>query len=156
MSNWIAVTLAAVWMSSTGAGIAKAGVILFDGTFNNADWTVAQSNDLVSAAQVASGGNPGSYRQTRISFNEQFDYAASVNSNFIYTPATQGMITCLLFEEDLITTNAFGGTYYAFIQQGGVSYYDFPAQELATGGSWLHASRTLNLGDFTRFDGAPG
>jgi hypothetical protein len=139
-----------------GAAPAQADVIFSDGTFNDSDWTLAQSHDLLAAGQVGSGGNPGSYRQIRISFNEQVDFAANLNSHFVYNPSTQGAVTGLTFADDLITTNALGGSYYPLIQQGGILYYDFSAQENATSNVWLHHSRNLSLGDFTRLDGGVG
>lgn len=139
-----------------GAERAKAGLVFFDGTFNDADWTVPVSHDFVGAGQVASGGNPGSYRLTRISFNEQFDFAANLNGNFLYAPSAQGAITGLTFASDLMTPNLFGGSYFALARQAGVFYYDPSEPENASGNLWLHNSRTLGLGDFTRLDGAPG
>lgn len=112
-----------------GMGAAQADVVFFDGTFDDANWTVTQSHDLISAHQIGSGGNPGSFRQTQISSAEQFDYAVSVNNAFLYNPSTQGAITAFTFENDLIRiTRNFGSDYYLLIQQAGVSYYDLRHQ----------------------------
>jgi hypothetical protein len=142
--------LAAVALLLGGAERVQADITFFDGTFNNADWTVPQSHDLLGAGQVAIGGNPNSYRQTRISFNEDIDYAAQVNTTFLYNPSIQGAITGLTWESDSITTNAFGGTEYLLIQQAGVLYFTPTVTEGSTSNVWLHFSRTVNPGDFTR------
>ncbi|MFI5459094.1 MAG: protein kinase [Isosphaerales bacterium] len=133
-----------------------AGLTFSDGTFNDSDWTIPRSNGLLGAGQVGSGGNPGSYRQTRIFFNEDNDFSSNLSTNFVCHPSTQGAVTGLTFADNLITTNAFGGSYYPLIQQAGVLYHDFSAQENATSNVWLRSSRTLNLGDFTRLDGGAG
>jgi hypothetical protein len=151
------VALAILAMLYNGERAAKAQVVFFDGTFNDTNWTVAQSQgDLISAGQVASGGNPGSYRKTQLFVGEVVTNAASVNSTFLYNPATQGAITGLAFSADLITTNAEGGLYDPFIQQAGVSYFDPHFPGIATSNVWLNRAQILNLGDFIRFDGAPG
>jgi hypothetical protein len=128
---------------------APADVIFFDGTFNNADWTVPQSHGLLAAGQVAIGGNPGSYRQTVVRFGQDIDYAAELNTTFLYNPSTQGAITGLTWESDSLTTNAFGGTEYLLIQQAGVLYFTPAVTEGSTSNAWLHFSRTVNPGDFT-------
>jgi hypothetical protein len=139
-----------------GAEPAQADVSFSDGTFSDSDWTVPQSHDLLAVGQVGSGGNPGSYRQTRISFNEQFDFAANLNLHFVYNPSTQGAVTGLTLADDLITTNAMGGSYYPLIRQAGILYDDLSGQANATSNVWLSHSRTLSLGDFTRLDGGAG
>lgn len=55
---------------------ALATVSFIDGTFNDADWTAAKFIDTTagasatfSAGQVATGGNPGSYRNTDMHLN---------------------------------------------------------------------------------------
>jgi hypothetical protein len=131
-------------------GRAQASFIFSDGTFNDADWTVPQAHGLLAAGQVASGGNPGSYRQTVIQFGEDIDYAAALNKNFVYNPSTQGAITGLIWESDSITTNARGGTEYLLIQQAGILYFTPAVTEGGSSNVWLDFSRTVNPGDFTR------
>lgn len=151
-----AMAIASLAIVSCATVAAKADVVFADGAFNNSDWTVTQSNDLVSASQISVGGNPGSYRQIRISFNEQHDFALNVNKNFLYHPSTQGAITGLTFAEDTGAGNGFGGGYSPMFQQAGVAYFDPLSLENGGGSSWLHTSQNLNLSDFTKFDGSVG
>ena len=54
---------------------AAADVTYFDGTFNNSDWQVpimyqGYNGGTLNAYQVASGGNPGSYREVDTTLND--------------------------------------------------------------------------------------
>lgn len=151
-----AIVIASLAVVYCGATAANADVVFADGAFNNSDWTVTQSNGLIDAKQMNSGGNPGTYRQTRILFGEEHDYALNVNQNFIYHPSTQGAITGLNFAEDTGAGNGLGGDYSPIFQQAGIAYFDPSSLETGSGSSWLHSSHTLKLSDFTRFDGSVG
>jgi hypothetical protein len=84
-----------------------AGVVLSDSTFNDANWTALMIEDQTpgltgsfSGGQVASGGNPGSYRAVSNSGSNGHVFVAHL-FNTLYNPATQGAITSLNFSFDV-------------------------------------------------------
>lgn len=103
--------------SSSGGKLDR---VLFDGTFNDADWEQfiftfdANPNDPIppdgiQVKQEASGGNPGSYRSNRHAWSSgQPTIDISINKNYTYTPATDGPIFSIDFSQDLINNPFFG------------------------------------------------
>lgn len=103
--------------SSSGG---KFDQLLFDGTFNDADWVQSiftfdpNPNDPIppdgiQVKQETSGGNPGSYRSNRHAWSSgQPTIDISINKNYTYTPASDGPIFSIDFSQDLIN-NPFSG-----------------------------------------------
>jgi PEP-CTERM motif len=127
-------------------------VIFSDQTYADADWTIVNSFGLVSAGQVATGGNPGSYRQVVLAVGQNVPFVGNINKTYAYTPSTQGAITGITYNIDLITTNAQGASYFPLLTQNGVPYIDvaFGAGASATSNGWLNHNLVLNLPDFVR------
>jgi hypothetical protein len=152
MLRYLAI-LAVVVGLEAGAGQAQSGTFVFsDGTFNDSDWFIPQE-ELPAAirfvGQVATGGNPGSYRATRISVGQDVPGVANLNRNFVYTPSVQGAITGITINWDLETTNAEGATYIPLIEQNGTLYLDGVASISASANSWSNSTRILTLADFS-------
>ena len=138
---------------AAGAGQAQAGTFVFsDGTFNDSDWTIPQEElpaAILFVGQVASGGNPGSYRATHIAVGQDVPGVANLNKNFVYTPSLQGAITGITVNWDLETTNAEGAVYIPLIEQNGNLYLDGNASIDASPNSWSNSTRVLALADFS-------
>lgn len=110
---------------TTSAG---ASVVILDQTFNSADWTVSvvggAGGATQGATQVATGGNPGSYRQMSHDLPAASNIIVWHTYNAVgYDPATQGAITSIDYSEDRIELSppfagaAIGGAF--ILQQGG-------------------------------------
>ena len=108
-----------------------ASVVIADSTFNPTDWTVvvvgATGGATQGVLQLATGGNPGSYRQ--ISHNLPGPSTIVVSHVFnavTYDPSTQGAIASIDYSEDRIELSPpFGGAAiggYFLLQQGGVTW----------------------------------
>jgi hypothetical protein len=126
-------------------------VVFSDQTYADADWSVVGSHiGLISAGQVSSGGNPGSYRQVVLGVGQNVPYVAQVNRNFVFDPA-QGSVTAINYTMDLITTNGEGASYAALVEQGGKLYADaFPGEVAnASSNTWLAHSIDLTLSNFS-------
>jgi len=111
-----------------------ATVVLQDGTFNNADWTVTTEilnlGGSASGTQTATGGNPGSYRRTTNTTNSAIGQSFSNTvfgyhrfSGGVYVPSTSGAILTVDFS---VATMRITGGQQAFaiaLRQNGVIYY---------------------------------
>ena len=130
------------------------GAIIQDSTFNNADWNAAKVLDTTpgaaasfSALQVASGGNPGAYRQVTHTLEPGAIRVAHL-LNIFYNPAVEGRISGIDYAYDLLNTSALAGTvvgYTPLLLQNG-SYYGLalsgtPDQDGITIGGWTHFER---------------
>jgi len=114
---------------------------LFDGTFNNADWSTTkiydntyQGNATSSNYQVTSGGNPGAYR-----YNEHYWQIrqnqdphtlviwSHLNTPFTYDPATSGAINSISFSFDIdlfyVSTWQQGAPYDLILEQDGQYFW---------------------------------
>ena len=138
------------------AAPAKVQAALFtDNTFNNADWTTTVlllgNGGSVSAGQVGSGGNPGSYRSVTNSVNPAGASASIVHGYHLsplmtYSFLSSGAIASMDFSFDysIATFNKQVGVGLAIEQNGNVFYGDYtivsgaPWQTLSASG--LHAS----------------
>jgi len=132
--------------------------IFSDSTYDDANWIVPQSFSLISAHQVSTGGNPGSYREVQLAVGQNIPNVSNLNTTFTFNPSASGKITGITYAIDLITTNAEGASYFPLIQQNGVLYIDAAqgAGMNATSNTWLHHVAVLNPADFTRLDSQPG
>lgn len=128
-----------------------------DQNFPNANWTIPDSLflDPSQTGQRLTGGNPGAYRQTGVIFAERPDYAANLNTTFVYTPAIQGPITGITYNMDLEAISAIGSTYAPVISQNGVLFYDPLETAYNSENIWLNYNLVLNLDHFTPLHGGP-
>jgi len=116
---------ASIALIALTAGEAMGATIVFsDGTFNDSDWNVPAQLGLVFAGQRITGGNPGSYREVALAVGQNAPFAANLDRTFVYNPSTQGAVTGITYNIDLITTNAEGAGYFALVQQDGILYVD--------------------------------
>lgn len=113
------------------AGGAKAAVVISDQTFNDVDWSTTVTLTIGSGPthteqQVATGGNPGSYREYT------HDFSGGSGTIFVfhgytgqtYTPSIQGAILSLDYSEDSISPdNHLIGARTALLQDGVVYSY---------------------------------
>ena len=140
---------------------ALADVSFFDGTFNDADWTAAKFIDTTAgasatftAAQVATGGNPGSYRNTDMNFTLGAIGVAHLSNSSTYDPTTQGAVSTIDFSYDLLVTNPHvpnaAVRYDILLVQGGVRYATTFFGDLITAPpGWTHFSHpSLTASDF--------
>ena len=123
--NRVITLVAAILLAPFSAG---AAVIIADSTFNPAEWTVSvvggAGGATQSVLQVATGGNPGSYRQMAHNLPGPSSIVESHVFNAVtYDPSTQGAIASIDYSEDRIELSppfagaAIGG--YFLLQQGG-------------------------------------
>jgi hypothetical protein len=90
-----------------------ASVSFFDGTFEEANWSSQKFLDgNATDFQVATGGNPGSFRETVLSDlnNGQFIIVVELSEPSVYDPSTQGAITSIDFAFDLKFLGGSAGT----------------------------------------------
>jgi hypothetical protein len=123
-------------------------VVFHDSTYADADWTVVNSFGLFSVGQIATGGDPGSYRQTVLSVGQDVPFVGQFNKNFSYDPSAQGAVTGITYNIALETTNAEGATYEPLLEQNGKRYIDFITTGNATPNTWLTENLVLSLSDF--------
>ena len=98
--------------------------------------------------QVATGGDPGSYRQTELFVGEDVPFVGQLNRNFVYDPSASGRVTGITYNFALETTNAEGAGYKALLEQNGKLYIDFTTTGNASPNTWLTENRVLGLSDF--------
>ncbi len=129
-------------------------VTVSDSTFADVDWTLAVfssgSGGNVTGAQVASGGNPGSYRSVTDTLTGGGVVSVVVGVNiyqpFTYSPSTSGAINSLDWSEDAAcTTTCFGSGVSAgpALLQGG-NYYILCSSSVITGTSPAFANHSLS------------
>jgi hypothetical protein len=126
------------------ASAARADVALSDGTFNNSDWSITTVNNggnggtETNVGQVATGGNPGAYRQFTQTVNaspgagvESAVLAFNESANSTYDPSISGAISSIDFRLDdkvlgLVNTGLGEGVGEgAALIQNGIIYYSF-------------------------------
>ncbi|MGD0768917.1 MAG: hypothetical protein ABSB42_12100 [Tepidisphaeraceae bacterium] len=154
-------------------GPAPASVTFSDGTFLNANWSATKVIDTTdgqaatfSAGQVASGGNPGAYRQTTLNWYYDGVYAgfsqgiwvAELDDNAIYNPSVSGAISSLSFSMDglLVGTNNEAGVGESLLAFQNGTYYLGPSSYFPMSpGAWVtDASSGLGSGAFTALSGS--
>ncbi len=130
-------------------------VTFSDGTFNDADWAATQiglplcgcvDEGSFVAGQVATGGNPGAYRETHLVWSGPGPIVGHLNHNAVYDPAVEGAITTLDYSFDNIELSNYGVGYAMLISQNGTGYIAFPVLGLGlddtTSPLWTHVSHT--------------
>lgn len=142
------------------------GVVLQDGEFLPADWSVAPTVDLAQAVPVHSeerataGGNPGAFRRM-VHQMAQGPSALRVfhtSRTATYDPASKGAIHVIDYAEDCIalsnTTPGFLMDSTLLIEQSGRRFIT-AATDYGVLPSWSAAPRRASLGvqDFMLFDG---
>ena len=145
-------TVAVIILAATGVRATTAHampVVLFDGTFSNADWTETITSTApgasVIAQQLLSGGNPDRYRSVQHSYLTNI-HVVHVNNNLIYDLGN-GSIDSILFEFDLLDTGSM--TYTMGFLQGGILYEAGKNPAMLSGiGGWSSFSLTLTAAEF--------
>jgi hypothetical protein len=131
-----------------------AAVTVSDNTFVNTDWTLTSFSSFnggtVSAAQVASGGNPGPYRNVIDTLNNggapSVVLGVSIYSPFIYTPSVSGAINSVDYSEDAACTSGCFGSGQSTgpaLLQGGVIYV-LGSSSVITGPGAAFANHSLS------------
>jgi len=146
-----------------GVSCINAATVFFDGTFNNADWNETKivdtaNNGSFSAFQMASGGNPGSFRETNQSLNQGLLGVSHLRSTFAYNPSTQGAITSIDVSYDLQEFAPLGGfeVVYGILAFQNNTYYIGPTENLNQS-SWTSFSHHgLTEASFSDTFGASG
>lgn len=122
---------AALTLTATVGVSAMAGdlVVFEDSEFLDTDWSAALIFDSTSGAsfqanRVASGGFSGAYRETRHEFDSGSMIVAHLDLDATYEPSSEGAISELWFEFDLIQRPASGYSvrYRPMLRQNGVWY----------------------------------
>ncbi|RMF94797.1 MAG: PEP-CTERM sorting domain-containing protein [Candidatus Schekmanbacteria bacterium] len=128
-------------------------LVFYDSTFNDSDWSLTiqtkAGGGTVTAMQVATGGNPGEFREIINSVNygpgsSVFGY--HIRNGADYDPSTEGAIGSIDYSEDSIMFTGFGdgeATGPALFQNG--KYY-YSAQLYSNQSVWTHQS-LLSLGE---------
>jgi hypothetical protein len=143
--------------------VTRAAVTFTDGTFTNADWTVTTDTDAngtgtSSGAQLATGGNPGEFRQVSVVvqpaqigavFSTVVGYHQKTSA--VYNPATQGAIVSVDYSEDAMNISGGGQATGVALRQNGVIY---AGPTLITSGSgWLgYPQSGLSANQFNDID----
>ena len=130
-------------------------VVFSDPTYADADWTIVHNIGLVSAGQVATGGNPGSYRQVALFVAQNIPFVGQLNNTFVYDPSTGGAVVGITYDIDLETLNAAGATYAPLLQQNGNLFVDPVTTGNATPNTWLNENLVLNPNDFSQLTVGP-
>lgn len=145
------------------ACLPAAAAVVSDATFANTDWTLTQFNagngGLVTGAQVASGGNPGSFRNVTDQLNaapagsETIVLSTNIYTPFTYNPSTSGAIATLDYTEDAACTGGcFGAgqsTGPALLQGGNLYILSSSTVITGPGAGWVtHPLSALTANDF--------
>ena len=132
----LAVLLAIISVASPAYG---GPIVVFDGTFNNNDWTQTATVDpagsffTATATQILTGGNPGAFREMTHTWGGPGE-AVHVTLDhmynlFTYDPKTQGAIGSINYSEDgIILSSTFPSSVVGRgmdIFQDGVVYRTF-------------------------------
>ena len=131
------------------APAARAGTFVFsDPTNADANWTIVNQFGLnaVGTGFVATGGNPGSYRQ--ISMTAFTPFVGELNNTFVYNPSAQGAITGITYNADFITLNAVGSSYFPLIAQNGNMYIENFHGFNASFNVWTNQNLVIDLTQF--------
>jgi hypothetical protein len=151
MCSAVALGLAATPLLSvapTAQAALVSEVVFSDMDYADADWTIVNSFATGFVGQVATGGDPGSYRQTELFVGEDVPFVGQLNRNFVYDPSASGPVTGITYNFALKTTNAEGAGYEPLLEQNGKLYIDFTTTGNASPNTWLTEDRVLGLGDF--------
>ena len=134
-----------------------------DSTFLDANWSLTQftagNGGSSTAAQVLSGGNPGSYRNVTDVLNaappgsQTIVLSTRIYTPFTYNPATAGAIASLNYSEDAAcTSGCFGqgqSTGPALLQGGNLYILSSSTVITGPGAAWApHALNGLTAADF--------
>jgi hypothetical protein len=122
-----------------------------DGTFNDAAWTSSKVLDTTaggatfSSAQVATGGNPGSFNRTDQASGNGTIYIAHLRNSFTYNPSTQGAIETLEYTYDSTevsppTPESAAGWVVLLVYQDD-TYYATNIFDKVVPGKWFHFVR---------------
>jgi IPTL-CTERM motif len=129
-------------------------VTVSDGTFADGDWTITSfssgSGGNSTAEQIASGGNPGSYRLVTDGLTGggvvSVVAGVSIYGPFTYTPSVSGTIGSIDYSEDAAcTSGCFGqgqSTGPALLQNG--NFYTLCSLVVITGPGTTFVNHTLN------------
>lgn len=133
-----------------------AAQVVSDATFLDANWvlTVATAGNggSVAAAQVASGGNPGAFRNVTDTLNaapagsQTIVLSTSIFTPFTYTPSLSGAITSIAYIEDAACTGGCFGQGQSTgpaLSQGG-NLYILSSSTVITGAGTTFANHALN------------
>lgn len=159
MRHCIAAAVLLSWLlvpTKAGAGT----IIIEDGTFNNADWSLrttgTDASHTTTLSQVTSGGNPGSYQQMQFDLGSDSStgvYGYAFYTAQTYDPATQGAITSIDFSEDHKQSADLGGGL-ALVQNG--ELYASPFNYFSGNDQWTKFGVTdLTLANFQGPAGQP-
>ena len=118
-------------------------VVFSDTTYADADWTIVNSFAAGFVGQAATGGDPGSYRQTELFVGEDVPFVGQLNRNFVYDPLASGPVTGITYNFALETLNAAGAGYEPLLEQNGKLYIDFTTTGNASPNTWLTENRVL-------------
>jgi len=129
-----------------------------DGTFIDADWSVAFVFDDTASRpatftvnQVGTGGNPGAYRFETHRMDQGNLHVVSLHSGFLYDPAVSGAISAIDFSYDLTHPSTYSGSYWPVLAQNGTYYAPQAGDVAPLGGAWTHFGHNdLDALDFTR------
>ncbi|MEO5786388.1 MAG: hypothetical protein ABIS17_12880 [Casimicrobiaceae bacterium] len=158
---WSHAALFVVGMLLSSVAAAQASVS--DSTFLDTNWTLTTftsgNGGSVVAGQVASGGNPGAFRNVTDNLNaapsgsQTIVLGASIYTPFTYAPATSGAIASLSYSEDAAcTSGCFGNgqsTGPALLQNGNI--YILSSSTVITGPGTTfvnHSLSALTAADF--------
>jgi len=159
--------IAAVSIAVSFPDKSHADTIYSDGTFNLSDYTnpfTIQSGPMIySMSQCSSCGDPGQALSTVFTLTTPNSASSEVdigliNTNFTYTPSTQGTIGSIDASVDNSTSSIFVPSYNVFlplIEQDG-NFYD--AEFLAGPGDsgFVNLSESLLASDFLQLDTTTG
>jgi hypothetical protein len=134
---------------------ARAATFVFSDPNNvDANWTIVNQFGLNAAGSVATGGNPGSYRQ--ISMTAFTPFVGELNNTFVYSPSAQGAITGITYNADFITLNATGSSYFPLIAQNGNLYIENAHGFNASFNVWTNQNLVTDLTQFVLLRVTPG
>ena len=131
-------------------------VTFFDGTFNDGDWSATKVTDTTpgqgatfSAGQETSGGNPGEFRRTVMSWAGGAIEVGHLRSGAFYDPG-DGPITTLDFSFDLKRPSAPGINFVAYdiVLFQSNSYYSTPVINFNNSGWQNFTEQGLTASDF--------
>lgn len=124
-----------------------------DGIFSDANWTSAKAFDSTpsaaatfTASQVASGGNPGEYRQVTMTLGQGTIIVGHLNPMAVYMPSTQGPIGSISYSYDVREFNPpFPGAavnYALLLLQNGTYYVPTSTDTFSNTDTWVNVGNT--------------
>jgi hypothetical protein len=161
------VTLSSVVLLAALAAPAQAQTTAYnDATFANTDWTVTVEilnlGGTASGTQVATGGNPGTYRRIDNTMNSAIGqpfsntvYSFHARTGAVFSPASFGPITAIDYTESSMRNAGGQQACGLALRQSGVIYYGPAFLNPATFGTWAPNSQlSLTASSFDAL--APG